>query len=1483
MRPFLAILALFLGIIHINEGEILDLDYMPVDKGTWTHFSTLWEAAHSKWDNEGIRIETSTVSCPLGHAILPVCLDGAVLGSEQPLSRQKCPEFICHSPSACPETPPDVHDYIAPPSATTSDKHSICTPPVVAATVYVNETFESGIPPAFVQQSPVGLNITGTVKANINGKCVPLANARIEMWQVDIVKLTGIRPTSTPVNLRQSSCRGLYETGEDGAYAFETTVPPSYGPPRHINVAVTADGYDTLTTRMYFTLDGRLRQLTTAYSGDFKATSGVDDDATFVHDHHEDSSYGTGYPGVLAQDPRVVQNFRFVSLGTGGGAGERGYYEGTFDITLRPLRSPIASKDSAIIPMDLEGMWTNSMDGGMIKVETFGHTFIAAEYPHTRTWGTVMGALSGDTISGVDFRVGKVSSLKDGAVSRAQTALENADEALRAAEWDAASPLRGAHLLGPAGAADKVYPGGLSVGVAVSQDMFTTASSSGTISWSGGGASMKWFRQPTMHAGGYRYFKLTVMKETTDVIDEEQGRNSGGVLRINEIELYEGFAQQIKVPRVGMTSTFTPMPLRVSCSSFQHQDHHCFRAFDNSIDPDSMWLTKPVGVNQHVLAQPQWVLLDLGAERGAVVTGLRIVCDTGHPEKPLGCPMTFKLEASYDNIRFVQIFSKDMFDYDGAYGQVMAGTAANDVRDSLGMRFDFFWEAASGRASGHRCGSCDAAPLHMCAYSAVDATCATGYCSNEGKCSDIPNCPVGEYRRAPLEMPGRSGRANKFDCIPCPAGRYGNVEGLTSAACSGMCAAGYWCGEGSTSPTQNACVDGGSDGRAAFCPAGSGRPVAAAAGRRTVSHDHDYETFPSAENRRMVSDVLCAPGHFCIDGVQHPCPPGRFGNKQGMDTSLCEKACLPGEYCPEMSVQPTTCPPGYFCPDGITRMPCPPGRFGADSGLRSAACSGFCEPGHYCDAASISPTQNKCPSGRYGAGLGLRDDQCSGECLAGYYCPDTIDPDDVFSRPLVNVNSTSQECGFPDRYCPRHSSQPVLVSLGHYTVGGVASRRVSQRPCERGFYCVRGERFSCPPGTYGDREKLSYEFQPHEATHTFICSGFCEPGHYCLANSTSAVQNKCPAGRYGKLNMLNEGLVDAECYAVCPVGHYCPAGSPLPIACPGGTFGNVTGLTSPECRPECEGPICDRNLCREGFYCPEGSFTDTERPCGGKHVYCPTGSAAPRVVDVGFYSTGPLPIENDDGLTRSAQKECPRGSFCSKGVKRFCPPGTYGLTRGLSTEACTALCPPGHFCPEGSFNGTFQRCPAGRYGATSGLHDSSCSGPCAPGFYCPEGSTRAEEVACGLRVESRRYWRPSPEAEGVDVGADDNDAVFCPEGSAAPLVALPGHFTRGGNRTTRFDQLLCPPGSYCVDGRIFDCPAGTYGRSSGLQSKECTGLCQKGHFCPVGSTSMTEHLCPAGRFGRDEGLGSELCSGACSQPRECPMGSVFDRKVSPDL
>mmetsp|Transcript_74772 Transcript_74772/g.206244 ORF Transcript_74772/g.206244 Transcript_74772/m.206244 type:complete len:181 (-) Transcript_74772:2114-2656(-) len=65
--------------------------------------------------------------------------------------------------------------------------------------------------------------------------------------------------------------------------------------------------------------------------------------------------------------------------------------------------------------------------------------------------------------------------------------------------------------------------------------------------------------------------------------------------------------------------------------------------------------------------------------------------------------------------------------------------------------------------------------------------------------------------------------------------------------------------------------------------------------------------------------------------------------------------------------------------------------------------------------------------------------------------------------------------------------------------------------------------------------------------------------------------------------------------------------------------------------------------------------------------------------------------------------------------------------------------------------------------------------------------------------------------------------------------------------------------------------------------RECTGPCNRGHFCKQGSTSNTSEVCPRGRFnpdigGRDEAAcltspkGTHIPLEAAERPTDCPAG-----------
>jgi hypothetical protein len=63
------------------------------------------------------------------------------------------------------------------------------------------------------------------------------------------------------------------------------------------------------------------------------------------------------------------------------------------------------------------------------------------------------------------------------------------------------------------------------------------------------------------------------------------------------------------------------------------------------------------------------------------------------------------------------------------------------------------------------------------------------------------------------------------------------------------------------------------------------------------------------------------------------------------------------------------------------------------------------------------------------------------------------------------------------------------------------------------------------------------------------------------------------------------------------------------MICASGRFGSSYGLTNEECS----------GLCERGYFCPEGSTSKQQFPCGNETVFCPAGTGVKYIVDVGFY------------------------------------------------------------------------------------------------------------------------------------------------------------------------------------------------------------------------------------------------------------------------
>ncbi len=101
--------------------------------------------------------------------------------------------------------------------------------------------------PTSTQQKP--LVVRGRVRGDRQG-CAQLVDALVEIWQADEV---GMYDNTTP----QYLLRGSQRTASDGSYQFETILPGWYlngntYRPRHIHYKVSAPGFRTLVTQLYF-------------------------------------------------------------------------------------------------------------------------------------------------------------------------------------------------------------------------------------------------------------------------------------------------------------------------------------------------------------------------------------------------------------------------------------------------------------------------------------------------------------------------------------------------------------------------------------------------------------------------------------------------------------------------------------------------------------------------------------------------------------------------------------------------------------------------------------------------------------------------------------------------------------------------------------------------------------------------------------------------------------------------------------------------------------------------------------------------------------------------------------------------------------------------------------------------------------------------------------------------------------------------------
>ena len=305
------------------------------------------------------------------------------------------------------------------------------------------------------------------------------------------------------------------------------------------------------------------------------------------------------------------------------------------------------------------------------------------------------------------------------------------------------------------------------------------------------------------------------------------------------------------------------------------------------------------------------------------------------------------------------------------------------------------------------------------------------------------------------------------------------------------------------------------------------------------------------------------------------------------------------------------------------------------------------------------------------------------------------------------------------------------------------------------------------------------------------CSQKCIAGYFCPQASThprecGSAQFYCPQGSANPTK-VNNGFYSTGSQSpktqpsqtISPPGYYAVSGTKY--QCPAGTFGSVTGLST----PNCEG------FCLTGFHCPTGSISPKQKICGGPDFFCPSAST-PHQVQKGYYTSK---------------------------VEDVCPPGQW---REFNTSYPSTL----SAIPTTSITSSCRLCEAGNYKVESGNDRSLC-------LPCPKYSSRSSKnrLSCecfrtdeGDTPEYLHFDFATGKCVSVTKSFITTDDIFSP-----------------GTHITQLDEFLCEVGFICVDGIRHPCPSGFYCDSPGLS--EVSGECTAGYYCEEGSSTSTQVQC----------------------------------------
>ena len=367
------------------------------------------------------------------------------------------------------------------------------------------------------------------------------------------------------------------------------------------------------------------------------------------------------------------------------------------------------------------------------------------------------------------------------------------------------------------------------------------------------------------------------------------------------------------------------------------------------------------------------------------------------------------------------------------------------------------------------------------------------------KCYKCPNGTFANHDHTKCEMCDRGSYSDDgLICKKCPAGTYGDMEGLTNSSCSGLCDYGHYCLEGSTKPTQYE------------CPAGT------------------YGDNKGLTNKWCSG--LCEIGTYCPKGSKSrygiSCPAGRYGEKPGLDNALCSGPCSPEHWCPIGSVSPIN-------------MKCTNGNI---SRVGDPYCY-QCVPGHYSNRNRF-PQCTDCKGLRtFNSSVSITDDAM-----------DNDDDDDCESCPLGTYNLTinpysiyqvseCRECPpgtYNNKWFSNSIDDCIKCPVNTYSdLPGISSPYLCNKCPSGRFSNITGATSEtvckhCPAGKYfveGMDVELSKDIE-------VVCQ-YCPKGSY--TDGTDGICHLCDIGYWSNIQGRTK-----PCNEICDDGYLCPMGSTSP-------------------------------------------------------------------------------------------------------------------------------------------------------------------------------------------------------------------------------------------------------------------------------------------------------------------------------------------------